>query len=173
MSAPYDGIQAIRYAHRPQDEGSHAPMPIERASIEPQRKPAGSTFQTQFTESDSAYLALHPMSQSMAHPDLQMPNSFKMDALFENEIRLSNLGNEDLFTVCNIGVASTSSLHDDLFGFSYMSSLFPFPEFDNGGSRTSNKAIVGWLKMKAAMRWGIFVRKRAAEKRRAAQLVEV
>lgn len=39
------------------------------------------------------------------------------------------------------------------------------------GSGGSGKAVVGWLKLKAALRWGIFVRKRAAEKR--AQLVEL
>ncbi|ESR66876.1 calmodulin-binding protein 60 E [Citrus sinensis] len=38
-------------------------------------------------------------------------------------------------------------------------------------SRGSGKAVVGWLKLKAALRWGIFVRKRAAERR--ARLVEL
>ncbi|XP_074273692.1 calmodulin-binding protein 60 B isoform X2 [Silene latifolia] len=33
------------------------------------------------------------------------------------------------------------------------------------------KAVVGWLKIKAAMRWGFFIRKKAAERR--AQLVEL
>ncbi|KAI8570420.1 hypothetical protein RHMOL_Rhmol01G0032500 [Rhododendron molle] len=37
--------------------------------------------------------------------------------------------------------------------------------------RSSGRAVVGWLKLKAALRWGIFVRKRAAERR--AQLVEL
>ncbi|KAK6249141.1 hypothetical protein QUC31_020706 [Theobroma cacao] len=37
--------------------------------------------------------------------------------------------------------------------------------------RGSGKAVVGWLKLKAALRWGIFIRKRAAERR--AQLVEL
>lgn len=38
-------------------------------------------------------------------------------------------------------------------------------------SKGSGKAVVGWLKLKAALRWGIFIRKRAAERR--AQLVEL
>lgn len=37
--------------------------------------------------------------------------------------------------------------------------------------RGNSKAFVGWLKLKAALRWGIFIRKRAAAKR--AQLEEV
>ncbi|RWR83418.1 calmodulin-binding protein 60 E [Cinnamomum micranthum f. kanehirae] len=37
--------------------------------------------------------------------------------------------------------------------------------------RSSGKAVVGWLKLKAALRWGIFIRKQAAEKR--AHLIEL
>lgn len=44
--------------------------------------------------------------------------------------------------------------------------------FGQGRSRGSAKAGVSWLKVKAAFRWGIFVRKKAAERRRA-QLVEL
>ncbi|KAL9236722.1 hypothetical protein vseg_011358 [Gypsophila vaccaria] len=43
--------------------------------------------------------------------------------------------------------------------------------FDEDRVRSSGKAVVGWLKLKAALRWGIFVRKKAAERR--AQLVEL
>lgn len=43
--------------------------------------------------------------------------------------------------------------------------------YQQNHSRGSGKAVVGWLKLKAALRWGIFVRKRAAERR--AQLVEL
>ncbi|KAM0974275.1 hypothetical protein ACFX1X_017740 [Malus domestica] len=38
-------------------------------------------------------------------------------------------------------------------------------------AKSSGKAVVGWLKLKAALRWGIFIRKRAAERR--AQLTEL
>ncbi|XP_074307633.1 calmodulin-binding protein 60 B-like isoform X2 [Silene latifolia] len=51
----------------------------------------------------------------------------------------------------------------------------PSPEinfnFDEDRVRSSGKAVVGWLKLKAALRWGIFIRKKAAEKR--AQLVDL
>ncbi|KAK8962048.1 hypothetical protein KSP40_PGU020846 [Platanthera guangdongensis] len=36
---------------------------------------------------------------------------------------------------------------------------------------SSSKAVVWWLKIKAAMRWGIFIRKKAAERR--AQIIEL
>jgi hypothetical protein len=43
--------------------------------------------------------------------------------------------------------------------------------FGQQRSKSSGKAVVGWLKLKAALRWGIFIRKKAAERR--AQLVEL
>lgn len=41
----------------------------------------------------------------------------------------------------------------------------------NDDRSRSGKAVVGWLKIKAAMRWGFFVRKKAAERR--AQIVQL
>ncbi|XP_056692721.1 calmodulin-binding protein 60 B isoform X2 [Spinacia oleracea] len=59
--------------------------------------------------------------------------------------------------------------------FSSYPSFMPTPStynsFEEDRSR-SGKAVVGWLKIKAAMRWGFFIRKKAAERRRA-QLVEL
>ncbi|KAE8698442.1 Calmodulin-binding protein 60 E [Hibiscus syriacus] len=46
----------------------------------------------------------------------------------------------------------------------------PYPYAHEHG-KGSGKAVVGWLKLKAALRWGIFIRKRAVE--RMAQLVEL
>ncbi|CAM8925528.1 unnamed protein product [Rhodiola kirilowii] len=44
-------------------------------------------------------------------------------------------------------------------------------EFGQEPAKNSGKAVVGWLKLKAALRWGIFERKRAAQRR--AQLFEL
>jgi hypothetical protein len=54
---------------------------------------------------------------------------------------------------------------------SYIPSPAPAFNYEDDRTRPSGKAVVGWLKIKAAMRWGIFVRKKAAERR--AQLVEL
>lgn len=43
--------------------------------------------------------------------------------------------------------------------------------FEQEPGRSSGKAVVGWLKLRAALRWGIFVRRKAAERR--AQLTEL
>ncbi|GJZ06153.1 calmodulin-binding protein 60 E-like protein [Tanacetum coccineum] len=47
---------------------------------------------------------------------------------------------------------------------------FVGPVYAQGPGRSSGKTVVGWLKLKAALRWGI-LRKKAAERR--AQLVEL
>ncbi|MED6191569.1 Calmodulin-binding protein 60 B [Stylosanthes scabra] len=58
---------------------------------------------------------------------------------------------------------------DDSFTFpSFMQT--PMPNFDEDRTRPG-RAVVGWLKIKAAMRWGFFIRKIAAEKR--AQIEEL
>lgn len=50
---------------------------------------------------------------------------------------------------------------EDTHGFS---GFTPSPSFGEEHARSSGKAYVGWLKLKAALRWGIFIRKIVAEK---------
>ncbi|KAL8488838.1 hypothetical protein ACS0TY_024952 [Phlomoides rotata] len=98
------------------------------------------------------------------------------DFLSEEEIRLKSneiLENEDmqhLLRLFSMGGQSVTA-PDDEFSFPpYIPS--PSPGFSYSEDRArSGKAVVGWLKIKAAMRWGIFIRKKAAERR--AQLVEL
>ncbi|KAH7423135.1 hypothetical protein KP509_12G041000 [Ceratopteris richardii] len=61
------------------------------------------------------------------------------------------------------------SLQNEYSGFDSASST---PTSVDGG-RSSGKAYVGWLKVKAALRWGIFIRKIAAKKIQRAQLEEI
>lgn len=72
------------------------------------------------------------------------------------------------------GVGMGSGLgHSDEACYAY--SLRDEPQtdqrFGQERGRSSGRAVVGWLKLKAALRWGIFVRRRAAERR--AQLTEL
>lgn len=101
------------------------------------------------------------------------------DFYSEEEIRLKShemLENEDmqqLLRLFSMGGSNASSInmHDDGFSFpSYVPSPSQNYSFDEDRTRPG-KAVVGWLKIKAAMRWGFFIRKKAAEKR--AQLVEL
>ncbi|XP_038971975.1 calmodulin-binding protein 60 E-like isoform X2 [Phoenix dactylifera] len=67
------------------------------------------------------------------------------------------------------GFGSSGEAH-----YSYPSAHFePQSEFMFGQEHNRNnaKAAISWLKLKAAFRWGIFIRKKAAERR--AQLVEL
>ncbi|XP_078438917.1 calmodulin-binding protein [Wolffia australiana] len=96
----------------------------------------------------------------------------------EDEIRLRShemLENEDmqnLLRVFTMGGGGSSTLPDGGgFFSSFMQSPLPGFGFVRTAVGSSGKAVVGWLKIKAAMRWGIFIRKKAAERR--AQLVEL
>ncbi|KAJ6863379.1 calmodulin-binding protein 60 E-like [Populus alba x Populus x berolinensis] len=64
-------------------------------------------------------------------------------------------------------------VHPDEPCYSYSIQTYE-PQMDQADAQErgkGSKAVVGWLKLKAALRWGIFVRKKAAERR--AQLVEL
>lgn len=121
---------------------------------------------------------------SQQHMDsLSNPYGRVDDYLMEEEIRMRSheiLENEEMQQLLRVltmgGAQGTSGMADDGYGFSsYMNTpgtTFGFDTEERGGTRSSSgKAVVGWLKIKAAMRWGIFVRKKAAERR--AQLVEL
>ena len=77
-----------------------------------------------------------------------------------------------LLKTFNMGIGSTFG-HSDEACFSYNA---PYEHqlgqtYGQERGRTSGKAVVGWLKLKAALRWGIFIWKIAAQRR--AQLVEL
>ncbi|GMI93380.1 hypothetical protein like AT2G18750 [Hibiscus trionum] len=77
-----------------------------------------------------------------------------------------------IFNMGNHGHATFNPTEDD---YPYASTLMPnsCPNygFNNEVSSSSGKAVVGWLKLKAALRWGIFTRQKVAERR--AHLVEL
>ncbi|XWS70928.1 hypothetical protein CRYUN_Cryun03dG0092600 [Craigia yunnanensis] len=99
------------------------------------------------------------------------------DLFSEEEIRSRShemLENEDMQHLLRLfsmgGHASINVTEDAGYGFpNYMPS--PMPNFVDEDRSRPGKAVVGWLKIKAAMRWGFFIRKKAAERR--AQIVEL
>jgi hypothetical protein len=96
------------------------------------------------------------------------------DFFSEDEIRVRSneiLENEDmqhLLRLFSMGGHSSMNPEDGYSFPPFMPS--PMPNFDEDRSRPG-RAVVGWLKIKAAMRWGFFIRKIAAEKR--AQIEEI
>ncbi|KAJ8499079.1 hypothetical protein OPV22_009631 [Ensete ventricosum] len=177
----YNGSRATGYSNLPQDADSNAQMLIQSTSFALQNQLSSSSHQSHFRRDDRAGLALapSPCQPSMEFQPYEDWSCQRDDFLSEEEIRLRShemLENEDmqhLLRTLNVVGASTS-LHEDGYGFpSYVPSSCPnFNDNDDERSRPGGRAVVGWLKIKAAMRWGIFVRKKAAE-RRAAQLVEL
>lgn len=92
------------------------------------------------------------------------------DFLSEDEIRMRShemLENDDmqhLLRLFSMGGHASMNATEDFSFPSFMSS--PSPGYSYGEDRArSGKAVTGWLKIKAAMRWGIFIRKKAAERR--------
>ncbi|CAD5173825.1 unnamed protein product [Musa acuminata subsp. malaccensis] len=196
ITAVYSGNEGVTYSSSPPNVASDTNMQYENACFTPQNEAIGSAQQSLITRNDSTSLALalpqqtsigfQPSSHSMEHSGLNIYDDWSgqqdsrcMDDFFsEEEIRLRShemLENEDmqhLLRTFTMGGASVG-LPEDGYGFPpYMPSPCPNFNFDDERNRSSGKAVVGWLKIKAAMRWGIFVRKKAAE-RRAAQLVEL
>lgn len=104
--------------------------------------------------------------------------------LSEAEIRLKSnlmLEHEDiqqmLHSFTSVGNFSMidPNPQDNAFSFPSLDQS-PIPSlncsYDEDDRFTANP-IVSWLKIKAAMRWGFFVRRKAAEKRAGAHLVEL
>ncbi|KAK6124423.1 hypothetical protein DH2020_041843 [Rehmannia glutinosa] len=99
----------------------------------------------------------------------------------EDEIRVRShemLENEDMqhllriFSMGGHGHASFNANEHNNYSYSAYTPIMPSNfGFGEDRTRSSGKAVVGWLKLKAALRWGIFIRKKAAERR--AQIVEL
>ncbi|KAK9051746.1 hypothetical protein SSX86_028374 [Deinandra increscens subsp. villosa] len=120
---------------------------------------------------------------------MNLSSSFRglEDYFPEEEIRMRShemLENEDmqhLLRLFNMG--GNGGAHGQTSGGHVNESYYPYTPgympntpnfgygFDVDKTRSSGKAVVGWLKLKAALRWGIFIRKQAAERR--AQIVEL
>ncbi|XP_015577479.1 calmodulin-binding protein 60 E [Ricinus communis] len=104
-------------------------------------------------------------------------NGQGVEDFFTEEIRLRSsemLEHDDMQRLLkSFGIGSGFG-HSDEACYSYSIQAYE-PQIDQaytqGRGRGSGKAVVGWLKLKAALRWGIFIRKKAAERR--AQLVEL
>ncbi|EOA15470.1 hypothetical protein CARUB_v10004387mg [Capsella rubella] len=96
------------------------------------------------------------------------------DLFSEEEIRKIShelLANEDMQELLQLFSMGGGNGED---GFAFPSFMHNTPRTqgsDEEGHGRSGKAVVGWLKIKAAMRWGFFIRRKAAERR--AHIVEL
>lgn len=173
---------------------SNTELQFEHISYAPQNEEHNSSLQHQM--GDTMSLALGPpQSSGLGYLPLSAPpghqtsnlnsygdwsrhrdNGGTEDFFSEEEIRMRSheiLENEDMQHLLRVFSMGGTGVNVSDDGYSYPS-FMPTPSPNYGfyeGNRSSGKAVVGWLKLKAALRWGIFIRKRAAERR--AQLVEL
>ncbi|CAN6248783.1 unnamed protein product [Urochloa humidicola] len=192
------GNQVARgYAANPHDMAPSIPMQYDMSSLAPEGQFSGSSIQTQAPRSSNT-LALRPTMQQLppqifefsglggqsTQPSALNPfddwsrlqeNRGGVDDYLMEEIRarsheiLENDEMQQMLRILSMGGAPTGL--NNVVGFPSYPSPAPAFTFEDDRSRPSGKAVVGWLKIKAAMRWGIFVRRKAAERR--AQLVEL
>ncbi|KAI9125942.1 hypothetical protein K1719_003360 [Acacia pycnantha] len=97
-----------------------------------------------------------------------------LEDIVAEEIRLKSsemLESDDmqrLLKTINVGFGHPN---ESCYSYSLQYEPRTYQPFSEDQTKTSGKAVVGWLKLKAALRWGIFVRRKAAERR--AQLTEL
>ncbi|XP_010436318.1 PREDICTED: calmodulin-binding protein 60 F-like [Camelina sativa] len=99
-----------------------------------------------------------------------------LEDIFTEEIRGRSsemLETDDMQSLLKTFGISGGFGHNDesCYGFSEQYKAQIDKDYGREGGRGSGKAVVGWLKLKAALRWGIFIRKKAAERR--PQIVEI
>ncbi|KAJ1436938.1 hypothetical protein SESBI_03773 [Sesbania bispinosa] len=106
-------------------------------------------------------------------------NGQGLEDIVAEELRLRSsqmLESDDmqrLLKTINAGVSMSNFGHSNESCYAYSLQYEPqvYHPFNEDHGKPSGKAVVGWLKLKAALRWGIFIRKKAAERR--AQLTEL
>ncbi|CAL9223515.1 unnamed protein product [Arabidopsis halleri] len=168
-------------------------MHFGNSSFAPQDQLINSTHESQsmINSNGGVRLALGPATGSQNQQLVQPPpeiNSYNdwsntcnrgvEGFLSEEEIRARSnemLENDDmqqllrLFSMNGGDQQTPMNMGEDGFGFhSFGQTAMADYEEDRSNS---GKAVVGWLKIKAAMRWGFFIRRKAAQRR--AQIVQL
>ncbi|KAF5183982.1 Calmodulin-binding protein 60 b [Thalictrum thalictroides] len=188
----YNDNLATRFPSHSQHLNPNAHIQFDSTSFVPQNQLMPTTQQNHIVRNEVG-LALGPPHSSAFEfqagaPSVQPPNlpfddwsrqrdGGVEDFFSEEEIRMRShqmLENEDmqhLLRVFSMNGHGSSNMAEDGYSFPYMPSPSLNYSFDEDRTRSSGKAVVGWLKLKAALRWGIFIRKKAAERR--AQIVEL
>ncbi|XVE71792.1 hypothetical protein DITRI_Ditri10aG0180300 [Diplodiscus trichospermus] len=192
----YNDNQSTRYTGQSQLLNSNSHNQFNSTQFVPHDQLINNSQQTQSSRNDNNVVGLAlgpPQSSALGFQNIgsSMPSSSLNpfedwtnnrdkgveDLFSEEEIRLRShemLENEDMQQLLRLfsmgGHASINVTEDGGYGFTnYMPS--PMPNYIDEDRSRPGKAVVGWLKIKAAMRWGFFIRKKAAERR--AQIVEL
>ncbi|XP_038711544.1 calmodulin-binding protein 60 D-like [Tripterygium wilfordii] len=183
--AGYNGSMDVKLPIQMQSDNLNTSSQLDATSFPLQNPLTSVPHQTQFTRRENVMAVGLPESSTSGFPSVGTSDftSFRVaqTLLQEEDIRMRSnemLGDEDmqhLLRIFHMGGQAHASFDDNENGFPYSSAYMcntPLNySFGDDQTPSSGKAVVGWLKLKAALRWGIFVRKKAAERR--AQLVEL
>ncbi|KAL8262455.1 hypothetical protein R6Q59_023804 [Mikania micrantha] len=132
--------------------------------------------QTTLSGGNTVYKPVEPSFDGLGDWSDQQGHGFRDS--FSKEVRMRSselLETDDMQKLLkSFGVGTTGPTFGLYDNGSYGNNISHEPQvgpvYAQRHGRGSGKAVVGWLKLKAALRWGIFIRKKAAERR--AQLVE-
>ncbi|KAI4296628.1 hypothetical protein L6164_036573 [Bauhinia variegata] len=183
IAGGYHDNATARFSMQPHNPSLNPSIQLDNA-FSLQNQLMGTSHQSQLPRNDNG-LTLGPLqSTTPAFQTISNSNPTYRgveDFFPEEEIRIRSnemLESEDMqqmLRTFNMGGHAHTSFNASEDGYPYSSQYMSAPamnyNFDDDRNRSSGKAVVGWLKLKAALRWGIFIRKKAAEKR--AQLVEL
>lgn len=185
ICAGYHHGVTTRFSVQPLNANLNSSVQFDNTAFPLQNQLMSASQQSQFPRNEKELTLGLP--QSATPPGFQTASTSNPtyrgveDFFPEEEIRFRShemLENEDmqhLLRIFNMGGQSHASFNTPEDGYPYSSAYMPATSmnynFNDERNRSSGKAVVGWLKLKAALRWGIFVRKKAAERR--AQLVEL
>ncbi|CAH8275351.1 unnamed protein product [Arabidopsis lyrata] len=114
------------------------------------------------------------VDQENLNPFEDWINPNENDLFAEEEIRQRShdmLANEDMQQLLQLFSMGGGNGEDGFAFPSFMHNTPMMQGYNDEDRGRSGKAVVGWLKIKAAMRWGFFIRRKAAERR--AQIVEL
>ncbi|XP_038992927.1 calmodulin-binding protein 60 D-like [Hibiscus syriacus] len=189
----YNDKRSTRYSGQSQIENSNSHKQLGSTQFAPHDQLTDNYQQPQGLKNDSNVVGLalgppQPSSIEFQNIGSSMqplnPNPFDdwtnnqdkgvEDFFSEEEIPMRSnemLENEDMQHLLRLfSMGGPNVTEDGGYGFpNYMPS--PMPNFVDEDRSRPGKAVVGWLKIKAAMRWGFFIRKKAAERR--AQIEEL
>lgn len=166
-----------RYTIQTQNMNLNVPIQLDGTSFSPHNQVISPVHQAQSPN----MLALGPPLPVSTTFHTGTTSYRNLEDIPEDEIRVRShemLENDDMqhllrmFSMGGNGGASFNANNEHNFPYSPYTPFTPSNfVFTEDRTRSSGKAVVGWLKLKAALRWGIFVRKKAAERR--ARIVEL
>lgn len=184
ICAGYHHGTATRFSMQPQNADVNSALQFGNTAFPLQNLLTSVSHQSQLPRNENELSLGPPQSATPGFQTVGLsdPTYRGFEDFFpEDDIRIRShemLENEDmqhLLRIFNMGGQPHTSFNAPEDEYPYSSAYMPATStnynVDDERNRSSGKAVVGWLKLKAALRWGIFIRKKAAERR--AQLVEL